>query len=149
MCPSARAALLRWLHNHFNASAPHLASSSSASSPPLVSAIISSIHVTSPLIPLHDPHICSRSLAAAAACSPPHPHALKFAAACADDVACARMQQQAQAAQKSFNLPVCCIAMAGGGIEGSSSAAFTRLQCPTLTFCRPLSATSPTAQGKL
>ena len=138
MCSSTRAALQRWIRAHFNA----------LQMQPFISAIVSSIHITDPLLPLHDPHICKRSLASAAACSPP-PHALKFAATCTDAVACARMQQQAQEAQRGFNMPVCCVAMGdGGGGEGNSCSAFSRLLCPTLAFCKPLShVTSPTAQG--
>jgi len=53
------------------------------------------------------------------------------------------MQQQAQG---SFDVPVCCVAMAGGA-ESISISAISRLNCATLTFCRPMSASAPTAQG--
>ena len=133
MLPATRSALQLWLHRHFGSSSP------------LISAVLSSVHVTNPAVFLHDPHMCCRGLAAAAACNPA-PHALKFAAVVTDAVACARMQQQAQQAQDSYGVPVCCVAMAGGG-SSSSVAAVSRLHCATLTFCRPLSAATPTAQG--
>lgn len=131
MSSTARAALLDWLRDHF-----------SASPSPCISAILSSVHVMNPSLMLHDPYICARSLAAAAACEPV-PHALKFAAVVTDAVVCARMQQQAQG---SFDVPVCCVAMAGGA-ESISISAISRLNCATLTFCRPISASAPTAQG--
>ena len=120
MCSSTRAALQRWIRAHFNA----------LQMQPFISAIVSSIHITDPLLPLHDPHICKRSLASAAACSPP-PHALKFAATCTDAVACARMQQQAQEAQRGFNMPVCCVAMGDGGGGGVTAAV------PSAGCCAP------------
>lgn len=134
MCSSSRSELLRWLQQHFP-------------SPPscCVSAILSSVHVTNASVVLHDDHMCARSLAVAAACEPA-PHALKFAAIVTDDVTCARMQQQAQQAQLSFGVPVCCVAMAGES-AGRSVAAVSRLRCPTLTFCRPESPSPATASG--
>jgi 3-dehydroquinate dehydratase len=131
-----RSALLQWLQRHFSTSPPSSR----------VSAVLSSVHVTNASVTLHDDHICARSLAAAAACVPA-PHALKFAAVVTDDVASARMQQQALQAQTSFNLPVCCVAMVGEGAGSSGIAAVSRLRCPTLTFCRPASASAPTASG--
>ena len=131
-----RSALLQWLQRHFSSQPP--------SSP--VSAVLSSVHVTNASVTLHDDHICARSLAAAAACAPA-PHALKFAAVVTDDVAGARMHQQALQAQHSFNLPVCCVAMAGEAAGSSGIAAISRLRCATLTFCRPMSAAAPTASG--
>ena len=135
MCPDTRTALLHWLQSHFGTSFP----SSS------ITATLCSVHVTNHAVSLHDPHICARSLAAAAACAPA-PHALKFAAVVTDEVASARMQQQAQQAVEIHGLPVCCVAMAGSG--SSSIAAISRLHCATLTFCRPQFAATPTAQGR-
>jgi 3-dehydroquinate dehydratase len=133
MCSDTRADLLVWLRHHF-------------CSCPRVTAILCSVHVMNPAVCLHDTNVCARSLAAAAA-SAPAPHALKFAAAVPDSVACARMQQQAQQAQDTHGIPVCCVAMASSAAGSSSTAAISRLHCATLTFCRPLSAATPTAQG--
>jgi 3-dehydroquinate dehydratase len=135
MCSDTRTALLHWLQNHFGTSFPSSR----------ITAILCSVHVTNPAVCLHDPHICARSLAAAAACAPA-PHALKFAAVVTDEVASARMQQQAQQAIEIHGLPVCCVAMGGSG--SSSIAAISRLHCATLTFCRPQFSVTPTAQGR-
>ncbi len=135
-CGSARSALLQWLRRHFNP----------LSSPTGISAILSSAHVTSPSVLQHDDHMCARSLAAAASCQP-SPHALKFAASVADELECARMQQQARQAQLSFCVPVCCVAMAVEGAGRNGAAAISRLRCSTLTFCRPTSSSPATASG--
>ena len=55
--------------------------------------------------------------------------------------------QQAHQAQDTHGIPVCCVAMASSAAGSSSTAAISRLHCATLTFCRPLYAATPTAQG--